>query len=316
MAKLKNLENDLERFELYDPDLGGVLRRSAHIRMLSLGRSELNSWEASMLNYFYGTAHTIPTFNFFVTELDLPQKLQAEALKSSTSHMGQNYWGSYGQAYDRLVNLELAGFNLDLHCSNQRDYYQLRLTAPPLTEVHRQAALDWLRQATTLAALARGEPFKQSDLKALKLIPVWDELTIATSSKKAQAALMLGVKFLCRAFAAYPAYLLIWRGLGGEEVIRQFIEAQLDQRQKDFQAVAEQLPSDPQAFWATPELPTLPMEPLIGSTKNAPDSGLVKHLPTPTLWPKEEENELFIEVLTRIYKNIPKKIAKLINAER
>src|SRR5436190_4603910 len=283
MAKLKNLENDLERFELYDPDLGGVLRRSAHLRMLGLGRSALNSWEASMLNYFYGTPQALSTFNFFVMGLHLPEKLQAEALKTSTSHMGQNYWGSYGQAYDRLVNLELAGCDLDLHCGNQRGYYQLRLTAPPLTEVRRQAALEWLRQETTLTTLARGEPFEQSDLKALKLIPSWDEVSVVTPPpKKAQAALTLGVKFLCRAFAAYPAYLLIWRGLGGEEVVRQFIEEQLAQRQKDLQAVMEQLPADPQAFWATPQLPPLPTELRVGASKNAPDSSLVRHLPTPT----------------------------------
>src|SRR5207247_1925239 len=98
MAKLKNLENDLERFELYDPDLGGVLRRSAHLQMLGLGRSKLNSWEASMLNYFYGSPQTIPAFNFFVTELHLPEKLQSQTLKPSSFPMGKTSWGGYGQS--------------------------------------------------------------------------------------------------------------------------------------------------------------------------------------------------------------------------
>jgi hypothetical protein len=315
MAKRKDFETDLERFELYDPDVGGLLRRSAHIRMLGLGRSQLNSWEASTLSYFYGSPQTIPAFNFFVMELRLPEKLQAALLKSTSSQFGQTYWGGYGQMYERLADLELTGQELNLHCGDQRGYYQLQFTAPPLPEAQREAALEWLRQETTLTTLARGEPFPQSDLKALNLIPAWDELTVIAPPKKAQAALALGVKFLCRAFVAYPAYLLIWRGLGGEAVIRQFVEAQLVQRQKDFQVIAEQLPADPQAFWATPELPALPME-LRAGLKNAPEARLVKHLPTPTLWPKEEENVVFIEVLTKIYKNIPKKILRLIMTER
>src|SRR5690242_3550065 len=103
MPKRKDFETDLERFELYDPDVGGLLRRSAHIRMLGLGRSQLNSWEASMLNYFSGSPQTIPAFNFFVTELHLPDKLQAALLKSTAYQFGQTYWSAYGQMYERLV---------------------------------------------------------------------------------------------------------------------------------------------------------------------------------------------------------------------
>lgn len=305
MSTLNTLETLLAQFELYEPEIGREFRFSPHLLMLGLGRSELTAWEASALNYFYGPANTV-AFESFATALRLPPKVEVALLKSLTSNTGV-WWQPTISSYERIERIRVTSREFELRYADKNGHHQIRASVPTLNDDQRQAVMDWLITSPDLPmrALARGAPLDKLALRRLSLIPTWADLEISVSSKT-QTVLDLGVKFLCRALVIYPAHLLLWRGLGGESVIREFVEGRLRQRTRDFEAAAATLPADPAEFWATPTTPAIP-----APTEVMPDPGLSAHLPPPRLWPKPEENQIFMDVLAKVYKNVPKKVVKL-----
>ncbi len=305
MSTLNTLETLLAQFELYEPEIGREFRFSPHLLMLGLGRSELTAWEASALNYFYGPVNTA-AFESFTTAIRLPPKVESALLKSITANTGV-WWQPGVASYERIERIRVAGGEFELRYADKNGHHQMRVLAPVLNEPQRQAVMEWLITSPDLPmrALARGITLDKMALRRLGLIPAWEELEISLSSK-AQTVLDLGVKFLCRALVIYPAHLLLWRGLGGESVIREFVEGRLRRRTQDFEAAAATLPADPAEFWAPPTMPDIP-----APADVIPDPGLSQHLPPARLWPKPEENQIFMDVLAKVYKNVPKKVVKL-----
>jgi hypothetical protein len=66
------------------------------------------------------------------------------------------------------------------------------------------------------------------------------------------------------------------------------------------------LPAAPDRFWAAPALPEVP-----APHEVPPDPGFGAHLPPANFWPRPEDNQLFAEVVGKVYKNIPRKLARL-----
>ena len=307
-GRLDALDSLLAQFELYEPELGRALRTSPHILMLSLGESHLSAWETSSLSYFSGPSNTA-AFNFFVQALHIPDPLRAALLKPDTLARGGYY--SWGWDYsERLEKVHLFGSTLELAYSNRKGRSRLLVTAPLLPEAQRAAVLEWLTRRETLHALALGKPLDRAALTDLGLAPDWEACQIKPTSKTKEA-LETGVMFLVRLLVLYPAFPLILRGLGGEAAIRQFVENELAQREQDVQSAMASLPALPAEFWAEAALPELPLPHQV-----APEMGLGAHLPPPNFWPRPEENKLLADALTRIYKNVPRKLSKLTEPRR
>lgn len=302
MSTLDTLESLLARYELYEPELGHKLRTSAHILILGLGRAQLMAWEAPPLTYLYGPENQ-STFAALVTGFRFQPALAAALLKPQQPGRYDYYWNR--DISERVERVLLEGARLELHYSNRNGRYLLEAEFPPLPEVQREVAYQWLSRAEALRNLALGTPLRPETLTRLQLVPAWGECRVGFSNRS-QAAQELGLTFMCRALTLYPAYLLVLRGLGGEVAIRRCIEAELQQRQEDFDAAAATLPDAPADFWAAPELPAIPLPHEV-----EPGVGLGAHLPPVSFWKNPEDNALLADVLARVYKNIPRKLSKV-----
>jgi hypothetical protein len=278
--------------------------------MFGLGRNELTAWEATQLNYFYGPAKAAH-FEFFLNALRPPAALAAKASQLTAPQSGR-WWQPSVTSYERIERIRVSPAEFELRYANKVGHYQLRLIAAPPTDEQR-AALEQALAADThapLRTLAHGTPLPRAFLQRWDLIPAWETLSISASTKSPDA-LAVGVRFLCRTLTLYPAHLLLWRGVNGEGVIRTFVENRLQQRQAEFEQVTATLPASPAEFWAAPALPDIPLPHLL-----KPEVGLGDHLPLPALWPKVEENQLFLEAVRKVYKNLPKKVMKLSQPKR
>lgn len=310
MSTLNTLETLLTQFELHEPELGREFRASPHVLMLGLGRNEQTAWEASQLNYFYGPANAAQ-FEFLLTHLRPPAPLATKAAQTSLP-MPNQWWQTSMATPDRIERIRVVPGEYELRYANKNGHYQMRLIPTPFTDDERAAMEQALATSPDLPlrALARGGPLPRALQTTWNLMPAWETLTVSASTKTPDT-LALGVRFLCRALTLYPAHVLLWRGLNGEAIIRTFVENRLAQRQAEFQQAIAGLPASPAEFWATPTLPDIPAPHTL-----KPDPGLSAHLPLPTLWPKVEENQLFLETVRKAYKNVPKKVLKLSQPKR
>lgn len=307
MNTLDTLETLLAQYELYEPELGSKFRTSPHILMLGLGRAQLAAWEATSLTYLYGPSNT-ETFNYLVQALSLPGPLQATLLRQAQATRYDYYW--MNDSWERVENLQLDGPHLRLRYANRKGRYLLDVEMPRLAASEREAAFRWLSASAVLGEIARGNPLNPDALARLKLVPPWSACKVGLTTKT-QAALELGIKFLCRALTVYPAYLLILRGLSGEAMVRECVETELRQRAQAFEAAAAMLPTAPAEFWSAPEVLNLPLPHEV-----PPQPGLGAHLPPVTFWPRPEDNALLADVLAKVYKNIPRKLSKLTEPRR
>jgi hypothetical protein len=302
MSILDTLETLLARYELYEPELGQHMRRSPDLLALAMGRVQLSAYEATPLTYLRGPAQT-RTYQHIVQAFGLPDAVRAALQKQEQPDRYNYYWNH--DYSERVEGLQLDGSSLKLRYGNRKGRYLMEVTMPPLAGPQREAAARWLSRPATLSDLARATPLDPNTLDALALLPDWNECAVGVSPK-GKEGLELGARFLCRALTAYPAYLLILRGLGGVESIRRCIETELGQRQADFDVAASALPAQAVDFWAATALPDIPPPHEI-----TPGEGLGVHLPPTAFWPKPEANRLFMEALARTYKNIPRKLARL-----
>lgn len=302
MFNTSSLQTLLTEFEAEEPELGREFRSSPHLIMFGTGKSEINSWEAWPINHLASQLHIL-AYNFFVEEFNLPAKLAAPLMREERPPV--NYYSTYNREVVERIRLQGPKFEIYYSGLNGGHYY-LQAIAPALPEAGRQAAVDWLMhpKQSPLRALARGAALDPSALRAVGVIPDWETVTVSTTGKS-QPMTELGIKFFFRALAVYPAYLLIWRGLGGEAIVRGYWEGLRAKRRRDFEAAAAELPASPADFWAAPSLPTLP-----DPQHLQPDPGLGAYLPRITFWPKPEQNTVFMETLAKVYKNIPRKAAK------
>jgi len=306
MLTNSTLQTLLAEFEQEEPELGREFRSSPHVLMFGSGRSEINSWEAWPLNHLASQLHRL-AYSFFVEEFSLSAKLAADLSREEKPSATSGYYTSYYQSRDVVERVRLSGSTFEVYYTGSGGgHHYLKAVAPPLPEAHRQTALEWLAhpKQSPLRAIVRGAVLDQSALRAVGVIPAWETVAVSTTGKS-QPATELGIKFFFRALAVYPAYLLIWRGLSGESILRQYMDGLKAKRQKDFEAASAQLPAAPDEFWAAPGLPTLPDPQTI-----QPDPGLGAHLPPVTFWPKPDQNTLFMDTLAKVYKNVPRKAAK------
>lgn len=301
-----SLDSLFVQLELYEPGFGRDLQYSAHVQALVRGHNQILAWDASDLNYFYSQSH-VSAFNQWVTALRLPAKVAAAVLRAPTT---QNMWwmASLSQS-ERVERVRVAPTSVEVEYGDKHGRYRMHLTVPPLSAEAEAAARAWLAAdpSQPLRALAAGRPTDVPALQQLNVIPPWDTLLVTLDSRRA-GVLELGVKFLGRLLTLYPSTIWLWRGLQGGAALRAFVEARLAQRQSDFDLAAASLPAAVEAFWAAPPLPTLP-----ALTTLAPDPGLGAHLPPAALWPTPEANQMFMSVLSKVYKTAPKKIQRLIH---
>jgi len=297
-------DDDLAQLELFEPELGRELSQSAHIRALRQGQILLTAWDVSTLNYFSGPEN-VRAFETLVGAMQFPAKLNS-ALLRSVSQVSGAWWTTPASFYERVDRIHVASGELELHYATRHGGYHLHLAATPLTAEEHTAVNHWLQTGTEvpLRNVALGRPWRWETLEALRLLPRWETLAITGDSRNAEV-IELGARFLCRALVLYPEFMLMWRGVEGKTLIQNFAQQRLAQRQRDLQAVLEMLPAAAPAFWAAPVLPEAPDE-----TSLAP--GFSAHLPTPTLWPKPEDNQTFMTALAKMYKTVGRKVAKLI----
>ncbi|MBI3760946.1 MAG: hypothetical protein HY260_03670 [Chloroflexi bacterium] len=304
MTNLIALEESLIQLEAHEPELAREFRASLHLMMLGLGRNELNQWDAWPLSFLSSGAQSA-AFDYLLSAINPPASLKAAIVKSAQATPAQYYWHDRAIG-GRVEHVRLAETIFEINYGDGSDRHRLRLIAPALAEPQKQGATEWLSQEATLRAIAKGAPLREADLRRLGLVPAWDSV-IFFGSSSSQAALALGLTFFFRALAIYPAYLLIWRGLGGPQAIGEFVEQLAARKQRDFEAAIADLPSDPETFWAAPELPALPALQAV-----VPEAGLGAHLPPPDFWPTPEENKIFAEAMAKVYKNAPKKLFKIV----
>jgi len=299
----ETLDALLARYELYEPELGHLLRASEQMAALSAGRVQLSAWQCSALAH---APHTEPgrrAFRAVVEGFHFPEALQTALLRDEQPDRYFYYWNT--DIYERVESLIINGATLELRFSNRKGRYLLEVKAPLLGQPARDVAQRWLRHLPHLGDLARAAPLPPETLTALALVPPWGECA-ARITNKTGPVLELAIKFLCRTLSLNPAYLFILRGLSGEAILRAAVDSELSRSQADFEQAAAQLPSAPEKFWAATELPQLPLPHEVSA-----HLGLGAHLPVANFWPRAEDNAVLAETLAKVYKNIPRKLAKL-----
>ncbi|MBL8045508.1 MAG: hypothetical protein JNL09_03150 [Anaerolineales bacterium] len=299
----ETLDAFLARYELFEPELGHLLRTSEQAAALSSGRVQLSAWQCSALGHAPHTEPSLRTFRAIVESFHFPEALRVALLRDEQPDRYFYYWNT--DIYERVESLIINSSTLELRFSNRKGRYLLEVKVPHLDAPAREATQQWLQSLAHLENIARAAPLPPDALRHLALVPPWGECT-ARITNKTGPVLELGIKFLCRALTLNPAYIFVLRGLSGETSLRVAVESELNRSQADFEQVAAQLPNTSQAFWAASALPSLPLP---HEVPTAP--GLGAHLPIANFWPKAEDNAILAETLGKVYKNIPRKLAKL-----
>lgn len=302
-----DLDDLLAQYELYAPEIGLRLRTSAEIQLLVLRRGQLAAWEAGALTAVHSATQTGP-YETVVKALRLSEALQAALLRREAGGRSDYTWNwDYSE---RVEALRLDGRHLEVAYANRRGRYQLRLAMPALAGAPAVAAQTWLAQPAVLDAIAQLQPLLPETLTRLQLVPAWEACQISASAKSREA-LETGLHFICRALVTHPAYLLVLRGLDGEDAIRRCVSAEIERREAEVAAAVAALPADPDLFWAAPALPDVP-----APHEVAAGAGLGATLPPADFWARSEDNALLADALAKAYKNIPRKLAKLTEPRR
>lgn len=290
-------------YEQFNAGLGELLRSSQHIGMWRAGEASLAAWETSGLGAGYRHAEG-PVYRTVVQALGYESALASLPARPAR----QDRWGV--EDVERLDSLALKGSRLTLRYQKGRQQFTLTLTAPPLSAEATESLADALADPETLERLARGRaPLWYND-NAFGLIPNWEACKVQTDAR-ARDIVETGARFLCRALASYPAYLLILRGVKAEPQLIRFLQAEVEMYQRDVSEARASLPATASGFWASPELPVLPLPHTV-----AAEGGPGEHLPPVRFWSKPEDNRLFTEAVQRLYKNVPRKLVRLTTPRR
>mgnify|MGYP001165870868 CR=1 FL=1 len=290
----------LPELELYEPELGEALRNSPRLKTLAAGRAQLQAWEASSLTYLYGQANQAAAEGA-LRALQLPETLFNALMRREQSSRHNYYWT--WDFNDRVESVWVAGAQMEIAFVAKRGPQRLRVTFPPLTDSQRERALEWLSLPETLLGLAEGRPLPPARLN--QLVPAWEACEVAASARTREV-LETGVQFLVRALVVHPVFLLITRGLGGDAALSRCVERELVRRRKEFEQASADLPPAPEAFWAAAPLPQV-----IAPHAAPADLVFGAHLPAADFWSRPEDNQLLAEVIGKVYKNIPRKLARL-----
>lgn len=301
------LKDILARLELYEPELGETLRQAPRLQALTAGRAALQAWDASSLTFLYGQSHQA-AFDALLARLRLPEAVHGAVLRREQSSRHNYYWN--WEFNDRVERVVVEDGAAEVAFVTRRGPHRLRVTVPALVDAQRAAALEWLARPATLTGMAQGNALTPEALAALELVPAWAECAVAASARSREV-LETGLHFLCRALIVHPVYLPILRGLGGEEAVRVCATRELARRQAAFDEAVQDLPAQLADFWAAPAWPEVPA---LGAAALEP--GLGSHLPPADFWSKPEDNQLLTEALIKVYRNVPRKLARLTQPRR
>lgn len=290
-------------YEQFNAGLGELLRSSQHIGMWRAGEASLAAWETSGLGAGYRHAEG-PVYRMIVHSLGYESAITALPARSAR----QDRWGV--EDVERLDALVLKGSRITLRYQKGRQQFTLALTAPPLAAEDADGLAEALLDVDTLERLARGRAPLWLVENGFNLIPSWEACKVQTDAR-ARDIVETGARFLCRALASYPAYLLILRGVKAEPQLIRFLQSAVEGYQRNVSQARAALPTTVSAFWATPSLPELPLPHTVPT-----DGGPGEHLPPVRFWSKPEDNRLFTEAVQRLYKNVPRKLVRLTTPRR
>lgn len=293
----------IERVELYEPELGAALRDSPRLQSLLAGSAQLQAWDAGSLTFLYSQSHQA-AFDHLLARLQLPAPLHAAMGRREQASRQDYYW--HWDFNDRVERVTVEPGAIETAFVTKRGPNRLRLTVAPLADGEREAALDWLSRPDILKAIAEGKAVDPAAQADIGLVPEWSQCSLAASST-ARDVFEAGLHFICRALVVHSTFLPILRALTGEAVLHRCLDRELARRQADFEAACRGIPANRAEFWGAPaalpevELPLEPAEP-----------GLGAYLPPPDFWPKPADNQLLAETLAKVYRNIPRKLARLV----
>lgn len=299
----ERVEGLLTAYERFDASLGDLLRNSQHIGMWRAGQASLAAWETSGLGAGYRHAEG-PTYRAIVRHLAFSETLTELPARNSR----HDRWGM--EDVERLDSLALKGSKISLRYQKGRQQFVLQVTAPALAPEPAEALAEALAVAEGLERLARGRAPHWLNDNAFGLIPAWGECKVQTDAR-ARDIVETGARFLCRALASYPAYLLILRGVKADTLLARFLSGAVETYRRDVDQARAGLPGTAEAFWAAPQLPAVPPPHLVPS-----EGGPGEHLPPVRFWPKPEDNRMFTEAVQRLYKNVPRKLVRMSTPRR
>jgi hypothetical protein len=300
---MRKLDQLLVDYELFDSALGRLLRDSQHISAWRAGKAELAAWETSGLGSPSRFAENA-TYQIVSQTLGF----DAALADAPTRRGAPNRWG--WDDVERLDGFRLIGRQATVHFQRGREKYTLTLGAPPLEAEATTELAELLNNADRLERLARGKPLTPRDLVHFGLVPAWSACTVRTDARLREV-LETGARFLSRALASFPAYLLIWRGVRAEPVLGDFLRAALERHQEDLAAALAELVPAAEHFWTAPPLPGLPLPQQLSA-----DIGLGAHLPPVDFWPRPEDNAMFNDAVQRLYRSVPRKVQRMVEPRR
>ncbi len=293
----------LTAYEQFNAGLGELLRGSQHIGMWRAGEAALAAWETSGLGAGYRHAEG-PTYRAIVEYLGYSTALADLPARQTR----QDRWGI--EDVERLDSLVLKGPRITLKYQKGRQQFTLQVMAPQLGPEAMDGVAATLADAESLERLARGRAPLWLAENEHGLIPDWASCKIQTDAR-ARDIVETGARFLCRALASYPAYLLILRGVKAEPLLGRFLQAAVETYQRDVLAARSGLPATAAGFWDGPTLPTLPLPHTVPT-----EGGPGEHLPPVRFWTKPEDNRMFTEAVQRLYKNVPRKLVRMSTPRR
>ena len=299
----ERLDALLTAYEQYNAGLGELLRGSQHIGMWRAGEASLAAWETSGLGAGYRHGES-PAYRTISDGLGYATALAALPARPPK----QDRWGI--EDVERLDSLTLKGPRITLRYQKGRQQFMLQLAAPPLAADAVDGLSAALCDVDTLERLARGRAPLWLTENAFGLVPAWEACKVQTDAR-ARDIVETGARFLSRALASYPAYLLILRGVKADPLLTRFLQSQVEVYQRDVAAARASLPATASGFWRAVELPQLPLPHTV-----ATESGPGEHLPPVRFWTKPEDNRMFTEAVQRLYKNVPRKLVRMTTPRR
>lgn len=299
----EKLDTLLTAYEQFNAGLGELLRGSQHIGMWRAGEAALAAWETSGLGAGYRHAEG-PTYRAVTEGLGYAAALATLPARQAK----QDRWGI--EDVERLDSLALKGSRVTLRYQKGRQQFMLQLTAPQLDVAAQEALAVALCDADSLERLARGRAPAWLNENAYGLIPTWESCKLQTDAR-ARDIVETGARFLCRALASYPAYLLILRGVKAEPLLNRFLQGAVEGFRREVAQARAGLPGTSAGYWAAPPLPVLPLPHTVPT-----DGGPGEHLPPVRFWNRPEDNRMFTDAVQRLYKNVPRKLMRMTTPRR
>lgn len=299
---------EFKQLKTLDAKLAALLSQSEALHAWLQRELRLDHWQTYNLNAFPPLLNS--TVEAVLRAMDLPAEVhEATHVPTPTHQRGNWYWPS-AQGYDERLEWVTVGLNtIHLRYVAQKRHYELEVQLPAHPPERLAALSEVLTDRHTLTTLVNNPlPALPSLLEAGFIVP-WRQWRLFANTKQPSAlALGTGVRFVARLFTLYPVILPLWHGLEAAAVCTEVIRRELAAYEAARHEALQRLPTDPHAFWAPFEAVT---EPTMEPVDDEAVLDVMRHLPASTLWPKPEENALFMAACEKTYKAVARKIHKL-----